>query len=145
MDSLIDSRSVGGTHPSAYGGCPWRDGNFYDAVIPSLVLFYLADPSRIAAMPRQIDWQADKNRVLDPAFQFDAKNPECNGVMEAVHKYYTELDPPASDAPDVVKLIHWSAGYYLMKPVTNDHSGDPEPAQIHSQTSAATRKTRVWF
>ena len=86
VDFLIDSRSVVGTHPSAFGGCPWRDGNYYDAIIPSLVLLYLADPARIAAMPRQIDWEADKKRVLDPAFKFDAKNPESGGVMEAVRE-----------------------------------------------------------
>ena len=134
VDFLIDSRSVVGTHPSAFGGCPWRDGNYYDAIIPSLVLFYLADPARIAAMPRQIDWEADKKRVLDPGFKFDPKNPESGGVMDAVRKYYTELEAPSPDAPDVVKLIHWGAGYYLMKPVTKDPMGDPERPQIHSQT-----------
>jgi hypothetical protein len=134
VDFLIDSRSVVGTHPSAFGGCPWRDGNYYDAIIPSLVLFHLADPARINAMPRQIDWEADKIRVLDPTFKFDAKNPESGGVMEAVRKYYTELEAPSPDAPDVVKLIHWGAGFYLMKPVSKDTMGDPEPPQIHSQT-----------
>ena len=67
VDFLIDSRSVVGTHPSAYGGSPWRDGTYYDAILPALVLFQRADPARIAAMPRQIDWQADKERVLGPA------------------------------------------------------------------------------
>ena len=37
IDFLIDSRAVVGTHPSAYGGCPWRDGTYYDAIIPALV------------------------------------------------------------------------------------------------------------
>jgi hypothetical protein len=134
VDFLIDSRSVVGTHPSAFGGCPWRDGNYYDAIIPALVLFHLADPAHVAAMPRQIDWQADKKRVLDPAFKFDPKTPESGGVMEAVQRYYSELEPPSADAPDVVKLIHWGAGYYLMKPVTKDPMGDPEPARIHPQT-----------
>lgn len=134
VDFLIDSRSVVGTHPSAFGGCPWRDGTYYDAVIPSLVLFQRADPARIAAMPRQIDWEADKKRVLDPAFKFDAKNPCSAGVMDAVRRYYTELEPPAADAPDVVKLIHWGAGFYLVNPATKDPSKDPDPRQIHSQT-----------
>jgi hypothetical protein len=134
IDFLIDSRSVTGTHPSAFGGCPWRDGNYYDAIIPSLVLLHLADPARIKAMPRQIDWQADKARVLDPSFKYDEKNPESGGVMEAVAKYYTELEPPSPDAPDLVKLIHWGAGFYLMKPATKDPMGDPEPRQIHAQT-----------
>jgi hypothetical protein len=134
VDFLIDSRSVTGTHPSAFGGCPWRDGNYYDAIIPSLVFLYLADPARIATMPRQVDWEADKKRVFDPTFQFDAKTPESGGVMEAVRRYHTELDAPSPAAPDVVKLIHWGAGFYLMKPVTKDPMGDPERPQIHSQT-----------
>jgi hypothetical protein len=134
VDFLIDSRSVIGTHPSAYGGCPWRDGTYYDAIIPSLVLLHLADPARIKAMPRQIDWEADKRRVLDPAFKFDAKNPCAEGVMDAVRKYFTELEPPKPDAPDVVKLIHWGAGYYLVNPATKDPSGDPDPREIHAQT-----------
>jgi hypothetical protein len=134
VDFLIDSRSVIGTHPSAYGGSPWRDGTYYDAIIPSLVMLHRADPERIAAMPQQIDWEADKKRVLDPAFKFDAKNPCSEGVMDAVKKYFTELEPPAPDAPDVVKLIHWGAGYYLCNPATKDPSDDPDPRQIHSQT-----------
>lgn len=134
VDFLIDTRSVVGTHPSAFGGCPWRDGNYYDFIIPSLVLLNRADPARIKAMPRQIDWEADRKRVMDPAFKFDAANPESGGVLDAVRKYYTELEPPAANAPDVVKLIHWGAGFYLMKPLTKDPMGDPEKRQIHSQT-----------
>lgn len=132
-DFLIDARSVVGTHPSAFGGCPWRDGTYYDAIIPSLVLFYLADRQMIGAMPRQIDWMADKARVAAADFRFDAKNPSSEGVMDAVRSYY-QLDPPRADAPDVVKLIHWGAGFYLMKPVTQDCMGDPDKRMLHSQT-----------
>ncbi|RYD67525.1 MAG: hypothetical protein EOP83_02655 [Verrucomicrobiaceae bacterium] len=134
VDFLIDSRSVIGTHPSAYGGCPWRDGTYYDAIIPSLVLLQRADPARIEAMPRQIDWEGDKKRVLDPAFKFDANNPGSEGVLDAARKYFTELEPPKPDAPDLVKLIHWGAGYYLENPATKDPSGDPDPREIHPQT-----------
>jgi hypothetical protein len=134
VDFLIDTRSVVGTHPSAFGGCPWRDGTYYDAILPALVLFHRANPAQVAAMPRQIDWDADKRRVLDPGFVFDAKNPHSDGVLAAVRRYYTELEPPAADAPDVVKLLHWGAGYYLMNPATRDPSGDPEPRRIHPQT-----------
>jgi hypothetical protein len=134
VDFLVDSRSVTGTHPSAYGGCPWRDGTYYDAIIPSLVLLYRADPARIEAMPRQMDWEADKRRVLDSSFKFDANNPCSDGVMQSVRKYFTELGPPKADAPDVVRLIHWGAGYYLVNPATKDPSGDPDPRKIHAQT-----------
>ncbi|MFU8892644.1 MAG: hypothetical protein ACNA8L_03355 [Luteolibacter sp.] len=133
VDFLIDSRSVIGTHASAYGGCPWRDGTYYDAIVPSLVLFHLADPERVKAMPKQIDWEAEKQRVLAPDFEFTEKDPGAKGLMEFVKAYY-ELEPPAANAPDVVKLMHWGAGFYLVKPFTRDPSGDPDGRRIHAQT-----------
>lgn len=133
VDFLIDTRAATGTHPSAYGGCPWRDGTYYDAIIPSLVLFYLADPKSVEAMPKQIDWAADKARVTAPGFKFNDKDPHAKGFMKPVCAYY-ELEPPAADAPDVVKLIHWGAGFYLVNPQTKDPSGDPDPRRIHPQT-----------
>jgi hypothetical protein len=54
--------------------------------------------------------------------------------MMAVRRYYTELEPPKAGAPDVVQLIHWGLGYYLVNPATRDPSADPLPRQIHSQT-----------
>jgi hypothetical protein len=133
VDFLIDSRSAIGTHPSAFGGCPWRDGTYYDSVIPSLVLFYLADPKRIEAMPRQIDWAAEKKRVTSPDFKFNDKDPGGKGFMNAVRAYY-DLEAPAESAPDVVKLIHWGAGYYLVNPLTCDPSKDPDGWKVHAQT-----------
>ncbi len=132
-DFLIDSRSAVGTHPSAYGGSSWRDGTYYDAMIPSLVLFYLADPKRAEAMPKQIDWAADKKRVSAPDFKFNGKDPGAKGFMKPVLAYY-ELEAPAADAPDVVKMIHWGAGFYLVNPQTHDPSKDPDKAKIHAQT-----------
>lgn len=134
VDFMIDDRSVLGTHPSAYGGCPWRDGTYYDFAVPSLVLLYLADPARIQAMPVQMSWPKDKARVGSPEFRFDANNPNSEGVMDAVRRYYTELEPPREGAPDVVQLVHWGLGYYLMNPATRDPSGDPLPRQVHGQT-----------
>ena len=134
VDFMIDSRSVVGSHPSAYGGCPWRDGTYYDFIVPSLVEFYLADPARVQAMPRQIDWEAEKARLLSPDFKFDANNPHPEGVMDAARKCYSELESPRPDAPDVVKLIQWGLGYYLFHPATKDPSGDPAGKKIHSQT-----------
>lgn len=133
VDFLIDSRSAVGTHPSAYGGCPWRDGTYYDAILPSLVLFYLADPSLVQSMPRQMDWAADKARVTAQGFVFDEKDPGAKGFMNSVRAYY-DLEAPAADAPDVVKLIHWGAGFYLVNPLTQDPSGDPDKWRVHSQT-----------
>ena len=134
VDFMIDCRSVVGTHPSAFGGCAWRDGTYYTFEVPSLVMMLYADEQRIVAMPRQIDWEADKRRVLSPSFKFDAKNPNSAGVMDVVRSYYTELKPPAPSAPDVVKLIHWGLGYHMFRLSTRDPSNDPLGEQIHSQT-----------
>ncbi|MGH8018994.1 MAG: hypothetical protein ACREIA_12000 [Opitutaceae bacterium] len=133
VDFMVDIRSVTGTHPSAFGGGAYRDSTYYAFEAPSLIMLYQASPALIDAMPRQLDWAADKARVLAPGFVFDSKNPESDGVMYAVRRYYTGLAPPAPDAPDVVKLIHWSLGYLLMHPASRDSSDEPLTPQIHSQ------------
>jgi Cellulase N-terminal ig-like domain len=135
VDFLIDARSAVGSHPSAFGGSPWRDGCYYDAIVPSLVMLYLADPAGVNSMLKQIDWAADKKRVTAPQFAFDEKigDKSAKGYMGFVKAYY-ELEPPAADAPDVVKLIHWGSGMYLVKPTTQDIMGDPLGARIHPQT-----------
>ena len=133
VDFLNDARSATGTHASAYGGCPWRDGTYYDAILPALVLFYLADPDRVESMPKQIDWAADKPRAIAPEFNFIDKDPGGKGFMNSVRAYY-DLEAPAADAPDVVKLIHWGAGFYLVNPLTQDPSSDPDKWRVHPQT-----------
>ena len=133
LDFMIDVRSVVGTHPSAFGGSPWRDGTYYSYEVPSLLWLYAADPQFFEQLPRQISWKADKQRVLSPDFVFDANNPQSEGVMEAVVRYYSELEAPAEDTPDIIQLVHWGLGFYLMKPYTKDPSQDPLPKQIHSQ------------
>ncbi|MEO7599961.1 MAG: hypothetical protein ABIV50_13575, partial [Opitutus sp.] len=133
VDFMVDIRSVTGTHPSAYGGGAFRDSTYYAFEAPSLIMLYQAAPKLIDRMPRQIDWAADKARVMSPDFPFDPKNPESEGVMDAVRRYYTELAPPVADAPDVIKLTHWALGYILVHPASRDPSRDPLPKQIHSQ------------
>ena len=133
LNFMIDVRSVVGTHPSAYGGSPWRDGTYYSYEVPSLLWLYAADPMFFQRLPQQINWVKDKQRVLSPDFVFDANNPQSEGVMEAVTRYYTELEAPAKGTPDIIQLLHWGLGFYLMKPYTQDPSRDPLPKQIHSQ------------
>jgi len=86
-------------------------------------------------MPRQIDWQEEKKRVMAPDFPFDANNPCSGGVLEATRNYY-QLDPPNAEAPDVVKLIHWGAGYILMKPNGRDPSSQDGKASRIGQPSS---------
>lgn len=132
-DFMIDCRAVTGTHASSYGGGAWRDSAYYSFEGPSLLLMLKANPERTVALARQINWAADKARVLDQNFVFDDGCPGSEGVLEATRRYYTELEPPATDAPDLVKLLHWGYGFLLMKPESKDPSGDPLPLQIHSQ------------
>lgn len=132
-DFMIDCRSVTGTHPSAFGGGAWRDSTYYAFEGPSLLLLLAADTDRIVAQPRQIDWAADRARVLAPDFPYDPKTPESDGAFEATRCYYTEFAPPAADAPDLVKLVHWAYGYILQRPASKDPSGDPLPKMIHGQ------------
>lgn len=134
LDFMMDIRSVVGTHPSATGGTPWRDGAYYDFAAPSLLLLHAADPAYHAARPRQIDWAADRARVLDPAFAYDATARESAGSLEAARAYYREFEPPHPDAPDAIKLVHWAYGFLLLKPQSRDPSQDPLPEQIHGQT-----------
>ena len=134
VDFMIDSRSIVGTHPSAYGGSPWRDGTYYDFAAPSLVLLYLTDPAHFADRPRQVDWDAERARVLSGDFPYDADNRGSEGALEAARRYFEELAPPVREAPDIVKLIHWGLGYTLFQPALRDISGDRLPRQVHGQT-----------
>ena len=133
VDFMIDARSGVGTHASAYGGAAWRDSSYYTHDLASLVTLYLAFPEEIAKQPRQIDWQADKAKVMAPDFTM-TKERNDEGALEAMRSYYGRFDPPAADAPDVVKLIHWGLGMTIVKPRQDDPSGDPLGGRIHSQS-----------
>jgi len=134
LQFMIDCRSVTGTHPSAYGGCPWRDGTYYTYEVPSLVLMYLSNPDVFTRIPPEIDYHADKKKVLDPQFKLvRAKNDK--DALGTVRRYYKQLDPPVGDkVPDIIQLIHWGIGWYLPDPETRNPSGDPAGEKIHSQT-----------
>ncbi len=132
---MTDARSGIGTHPSAYGGAPWRDGAYYSFEVPSLVHMLLTRRGAIMAMPREIDWPAEKARVLNPAFDTIYKSlTESGGFLPALRSYYTNYEAPRSNAPDLVKLIHFGIGVTLERPATMDWSGDERPRQVHSQT-----------
>ncbi|MCG8375103.1 MAG: hypothetical protein MI702_01315, partial [Chlorobiales bacterium] len=123
---MVDIRSIAGTHPTAFGGCPWRDGAFYTYEVPSLVLLYLAHPDFFNALAQEIDYAADKARVLDPEFKMPEKsNPFGDHALATVQRYYREIEPLRSaKVPDIVQLIHWGIGYYLVDPKTRDATQD---------------------
>ncbi|WAC19601.1 discoidin domain-containing protein [Luteolibacter sp. SL250] len=132
---MNDARSVIGTHPSAFGGAPWRDGTYYSFEIPSLVHLLLTRRDVVVALPREIDWEAEKATILSPAFDGIYKELTASaGFLPAIRRYYQNYDAPRSNAPDLVKILHFGMGVTLERPATKDWSGDERPEQIHSQT-----------
>ena len=134
LQFMIDSRSMTGTHPSAYGGTPWRDGVYYTYEMPSLVLMYLANPAYFEALPVEMDYEADKARIMAPDFRW-VRATKDEGYLEATRDYFTRIDPPVGqDIPDIVQLIHWGVGMYLADPISEDPSGGNAGLRIHDQT-----------
>ncbi|HVJ46459.1 MAG TPA: discoidin domain-containing protein, partial [Luteolibacter sp.] len=132
---MNDARSAIGTHPSAFGGAPWRDGAYYSFEIPSLVHLLLTRRDAVVALPREIDLAAEKARVLAPAFDSTYISlTASNGFLPALRRYHTNYEPPRSNAPDLVKILHFGMGVTLERPATKDWSGDERPEQIHAQT-----------
>ncbi len=131
---MQDARSVAGTHPSGYGGSPWRDGTYYSYEMPSLVLMYLSAQSVFDRLPIEMSYAQDKKKVLDPSFKL-VKTTKDAKSLETARRYYTELDGPVGEkVPDIISVIHWGVGWYLMDPKTHDPSGDSLGDRIHPQT-----------
>lgn len=131
---MVDARSVVGTHNSAYGGTPWRDGTYYTFELPSLVLLYLSNPDYFDRLPIEIDYARERKRVLDPKFKL-VKAAHDRDVLNSARRYYREVEPPIGDqVPDIIQCVHWTIGMYLVDPKTHDPSGDPLGNRIHAQT-----------
>ena len=62
--------------------------------------------------------------------------------MDAVRNYY-QLERPKPGAPDVVKLIHWGAGYILMKPNGRDPSSSSENYDSHIEPQTVEQVSYV--
>jgi hypothetical protein len=132
---MNDARSGVGTHPSAFGGAPWRDGTYYSFEIPSLVHLLLTRRDVVVELPREIDWDAEKALILSPSYDAIYKELTAStGFLAAIRRYYQNYDAPRSNAPDLVKILHFGMGVTLERPATKDWSGDERPEQIHSQT-----------
>ena len=131
---MIDSRSITGTHPSAYGAGAWRDGTYYTYELPSLVMMYLANPHFFETAEIETSYDEDRKKVLDPDFKL-VKMHGDKGALQAARDYYKNLDPPVGDRiPDIIHLIHFGTGYHLTKPVSRDPSGDPLGEKLHPET-----------
>lgn len=79
LDFMIGSRAYVGTTSGHTNTEMWRDGCQYAFEIPSLLHQYWANPSAYDRMPVTVNYVAG----------------------------YGDLDPPAANSPDIIKLVHW--------------------------------------
>lgn len=131
---MNDARSIVGSHPSSYGGTPWRDGAYYTYEMPSMVLLYLSDKKYFDSIPVTLNWEKDSAKVLSPDFK-KTKDPNDRDALTTAENYYTLLGKPnRMDVPDIIQNIRFTAGWYLLDPITHDPSGDPAGEKMHAQT-----------
>ncbi len=98
VDFMIDSRHyVGNDRRRCVGSYGWRDDHHFGWELHTLVPQWLSNPSAYARLPRQITYEAP----TDP-------------------KLWGKLLPPAADAPDLVKLIHWGADVIVTQNTTHE-------------------------
>ncbi|MEC3908261.1 discoidin domain-containing protein [Tamlana sp. 2201CG12-4] len=69
----------------------WRDGDFFNWSMQTLVAQYLSNPEAYKRLPNKIEYVPN-----------DSFSKEYNGK-------WGKLEPYKENAPDIVKLIHWDA------------------------------------
>jgi hypothetical protein len=104
LDFMIEARHYVGNDSSvveeSYG---WRDDHFFAFELSSLVAQYLSNPASYERMPQQITYEAPSEDVDD----------------DTAGKWGT-LTPYPTDAPDIVKLIHWGADVIVTQGSTHE-------------------------
>lgn len=86
IDFMVDSRHyVGNYRKRCRGSFGWRDDHHFAWVLRSIVPQYLSNPAAYERMPKQIQYEAPRDKL------------------------WVALEPYDESAPDIVKLIHWGA------------------------------------
>lgn len=137
VEFMVDCRSGVGTHPSAFGGCPWRDGTYYSFEVPSLIYLFLNDRDAMLSLPRDVNYAADKAKVLAPNYATGVfvTTTEDSGFVSALQQYYTNYAPVLrTNTPDALQCVHFGLGVTLGRPATMDWTDNSLPRQINSQT-----------
>lgn len=99
VNFMIDSRHhVGNDKTPCVGSFGWRDDHHFGWELHTLVPQYLSNPSAYERMPRQVKYEAPKDKRL-----------------------WGALDPWKEEAPDIVKLIHWGADVIVTQKRTHEH------------------------
>ncbi len=141
IDFMIDARSGVGTHPSAYGGNPWRDGTYYSFEVPSLIYLHLNARQTSNQKVGQINFNTEKTTVLSPTFPYVAETGHGDFLNE-LRRFYNTYEAPLAGCPDSVAAVHFGLGVTMAQlSGSKDPSGDPLPKHLHSQT----REWFAWF
>lgn len=141
IDFMIDSRSGVGSHPSAYGGAPWRDGTYYSFEIPSLIYLHLNAREASNQKTGQINFNTEKATVLNPSFPYVVETGSGDFLTE-LRRFYNTYEAPLPGCPDSLAAVHFGLGVTMAQlSGTKDPSGDPLPKHLHSQT----REWFAWF
>jgi len=133
VEFFNDARSIMGSHPSAYGGSAWRDGTYYTYEVPSMVLLYLSNPAQFDKMPVELSWQKDKEKALNPEFNY-IKATGDDDPLAVVKKLYSEVPVPAKNTPDLIQNILFGTAWNFVDPISKDPSGDILGHLMHGQT-----------
>lgn len=141
IDFMIDARSGVGTHPSAFGGNPWRDGTYYSFEVPSLIYLHLNARETSNQKVGQINFNTEKTAVLAPSFPYVVETGSGDFLTE-LRRFYNTYDAPLSGCPDSLAAVHFGLGVTMAQlSGSKDPSGDPLPRHLHSQT----REWFAWF
>ena len=131
---MNDVRSLVGTHPSCWGGTPFRDGTYYSYEMPSMVLMYLSDKAYIDNVPVTLNWERDSSKILSPDYK-KTDDPNDRDALTTLENYYTLLEKPKSmDVPDWIQDIRFAVGWYLLDPISIEKENDPSGEIMHAQT-----------
>jgi hypothetical protein len=129
-----DSRSIMGSHPSAYGGTAWRDGTYYTHEVPSMVILYLSNPKYFDKMPVTMNWKNEKEKALSKDFDYISAYMDDDPMFE-VKGYYEKLpELKCEKTPDIIQNIRFGVGWNLIEPRSADPSGDLLGKELHAQT-----------
>ena len=104
IDFMIGARHyVGTTDKIRNLSWAWRDGDFFNWALQSLVAQYLSNPEAYKRMEKKISYQSNSS------FSNEYKGK------------WGKLAPYNENAPDIVKLIHWDVDVKISQQLEHEH------------------------
>ncbi len=97
VDFMVDARNrTGNVKTPASSSYSWRDDHHFGYSLRSLVDQFLSNPAAYERMPRQIVYEAPRDNA------------------------WGALAPCATNAPDIIKMIHWGADVIVTQGLTHE-------------------------